>query len=122
MAQFRPTPLLLALAAGVALVLFAVVFFLAGGGASDKPAKPSGEVLVAAPAAAKIAKLRPIGSLPPAPAPRKPKKKKTTPARSPAAPATVTPPPAAVTPPSVVVRPPPPPPPPPPPECVGAFC
>jgi hypothetical protein len=117
MPEIRPTPLVLGIAAGVAVALFGLAFLLAGAGASPEPAKPAGEVVVAAPAPARVATLRPIGSIPPAPAPRKPKKKKkAAPKRRP--PATIPPP--VVTPPPVATRPPPPPPPGS--DCVGALC
>jgi hypothetical protein len=120
----RPTARLLALAAAIFAGLFAIAFFAAGGGASDARPKPPGEVLVPAPAPAHVVALRSIGSIPPAPAPRKPKKKKKTVKKAPVVTA-----PPSITPPAVVTPPPPPPPDPrprpapgPDPGCVGALC
>lgn len=113
---------MLTLAAGVAVALFAIAFFAAGGGASDKAPQPAGEVRIPAPEPAQLSRLRSIGTIPPAPAPRRPKKKKKTPKATPSAPATR--PPAVITPPPPPPPPPPAPRPPPPsdPGCVGALC
>ena len=111
-----PTMRLIGLAAGVCVALFAIAFFAAGGGASEEPAAPAGEVRVDSPTPERVVGLRSIGSVPALARPRK----RATPTRTTSPP----PPPAAVRPPSVVRPPaaPPPPPPPPPPACLGALC
>jgi protein TonB len=122
-------PLVLALAATLAVALFAIAFFAAGGGAADKRPKPAaGEIRVPAPEPAHLVGLRSLGNLPPAPTPKPPKKKKKkkAPKKTPSAtrptaparpPAVITPPPAPPPPPPVSR-----PPPPPDPGCVGAMC
>ena len=60
----RPLGRLLALAFVLAGGAFVLAFLIAGGGAESQAAKPAGEVVVARPANAPIARLGSIGTLP----------------------------------------------------------